>query len=494
MKQIILIILLIITVSLAFSQNQQMKMENRVDVSRWMDMKKGKNVITTVMFANSDVNEKNEIVKGNYRVCSYVNIGNKGIGKHIIFKFVNEEFIHPGTTYNIPHRDISIYGDSFRIKSINGYNKIFNKKKISNGSLQGNAEVKLSKDSAIITFNIDKLDEYRENISFKIKKQNLNKFEITIPDIHAEFPGGVKGFILFIEKNIIYPQEAIKTGIQGTVFTDYIIDRDGRVSHAKILRGIGGGSDEEVLRVIHQMPQWEPAKVEGVKVKEHIKTRFRFIISNGGCGSSDKDEIKICYMMPTLNRNVEENVNKYRMEEKNGVIKEYQGNVIVRFDSTIDKTTRIVKEYYKNANIESIYTYKNHRSDGKQREWWENGNKRFEGEYKDNTCIGIHYYYMYDNGTIEKVIDYKKHKFKKFDKEGKIKTEGRFNKRCRAKGKWRYYKNGVIFEKVRVRDGWIKGKRKIYEEKTGKYIRTKKYNSKEWRQGEWIPCRVVELM
>lgn len=72
-----------------------------------------------------------------------------------------------------------------------------------------------------------------------------------------------KEMLMFIYKNIKYPATAREKGIQGTVYVKYKIDEKGYVSNATIEHGIGGGCDEEVLRVVNSMPRWTPAQKDG---------------------------------------------------------------------------------------------------------------------------------------------------------------------------------------------------------------------------------------
>ncbi len=72
-----------------------------------------------------------------------------------------------------------------------------------------------------------------------------------------------KEMLMFIYKNIKYPVAAREKGIQGTVYVKYKIDEQGYISRAIIEHGIGGGCDEEVLRVVNSMPRWTPAKKDG---------------------------------------------------------------------------------------------------------------------------------------------------------------------------------------------------------------------------------------
>ena len=81
-----------------------------------------------------------------------------------------------------------------------------------------------------------------------------------------EFPGGDAALWIF-SKNLIYPNIARENGIQGRVIASFIVEKDGSISNIQIVRGIGGGCQEEVLRLISTMPKWKPAKHQGVVVR-----------------------------------------------------------------------------------------------------------------------------------------------------------------------------------------------------------------------------------
>ena len=91
------------------------------------------------------------------------------------------------------------------------------------------------------------------------------------------YPGGERALLEYVAKNIKYPQIARETGIQGRVFVGFVVEPDGSVSNVKILRGIGGGCDEEALRVIKSLPKWKPGKQRGkaVRVSYQIPVVFK---------------------------------------------------------------------------------------------------------------------------------------------------------------------------------------------------------------------------
>ncbi len=93
-----------------------------------------------------------------------------------------------------------------------------------------------------------------------------------------EFEGGNAGLMNYVAKSIVYPEIAKEVGAQGTVYVSFVVNEVGKVESAKVLKGIGLGCDEEVLRVINKMPQWKkPGKNGGhaVKVRFNIPVAFR---------------------------------------------------------------------------------------------------------------------------------------------------------------------------------------------------------------------------
>ena len=82
-----------------------------------------------------------------------------------------------------------------------------------------------------------------------------------------EFPGGKDSLYAYIARNIVYPEAAKKEKIEGRVFVTFVIEKDGQVSSAKILRDIGGGCGEEAIRVVKNMPKWKPGTQRGKPVR-----------------------------------------------------------------------------------------------------------------------------------------------------------------------------------------------------------------------------------
>ncbi|MCF6171582.1 MAG: energy transducer TonB [Bacteroidales bacterium] len=93
-----------------------------------------------------------------------------------------------------------------------------------------------------------------------------------------EFPGGMSELYVFLQKNVKYPPIAKESGIQGRVFVNFVVEKDGSISNVKVLRGIGGGCDEEAIRVVKSMPKWKPGKQRGKPVRVSFNLPIKFTL------------------------------------------------------------------------------------------------------------------------------------------------------------------------------------------------------------------------
>lgn len=105
-------------------------------------------------------------------------------------------------------------------------------------------------------------------------------FPIDAIETYPEFPGGQEAFMKFLRKNLRYPGLAIESGVQGKVFLSFIIERNGDLSHIKVLRGVGSGLDEEAVRVLTKSPKWKPGIQNNQKVRVAYTLPINFSLSN----------------------------------------------------------------------------------------------------------------------------------------------------------------------------------------------------------------------
>jgi TonB family protein len=116
---------------------------------------------------------------------------------------------------------------------------------------------------------------YNLPISFKLSDQEKDTI-YNVVEVMPAFPGGNEALFSYLSKNIKYPENAKKEGINGRVFINFIIEKSGKVGEVKLLRGIGGGCDEEAMRVVSEMPNWKPGLQDGqpVRVSYNIPIKF----------------------------------------------------------------------------------------------------------------------------------------------------------------------------------------------------------------------------
>ena len=92
-----------------------------------------------------------------------------------------------------------------------------------------------------------------------------------------EFPGGMAECMKYLGKNVKYPEDCKKEGVDGRVIVQFVVYEDGSIKDAKVVRGIHPSLDKEALRVVEGMPKWKPGKQDGkaVKVKYTIPVSFK---------------------------------------------------------------------------------------------------------------------------------------------------------------------------------------------------------------------------
>lgn len=98
----------------------------------------------------------------------------------------------------------------------------------------------------------------------------------TVVEEMPTFPGGDEKLFEYIQKNIKYPAIARENGISGRVYLTFVVDKEGRIKDVRLLRGIGGGCDEEAMRVVRSMPDWKPGRQNGrsVQVQYNLPVNF----------------------------------------------------------------------------------------------------------------------------------------------------------------------------------------------------------------------------
>lgn len=99
----------------------------------------------------------------------------------------------------------------------------------------------------------------------------------TIVEEQPDPLGGMAAFYQYVNKNIDYPNQAKRMNVEGKVFVQFVIDKDGSITEVKAIKGIGAGCDEAAVKVISGAPKWKPGKQRGrpVKVRMILPITFK---------------------------------------------------------------------------------------------------------------------------------------------------------------------------------------------------------------------------
>jgi TonB family protein len=116
------------------------------------------------------------------------------------------------------------------------------------------------------------------NYDFDINETNKPHHDNKDIDETAEFNG--KDFTAFLASKIVYPPRAYKYLIQGKVYVQFLINEDGSISNALVVRGLDKDLDKEALRIIRNMPNWKPARKDGEPVPMACTFPVVFIIED----------------------------------------------------------------------------------------------------------------------------------------------------------------------------------------------------------------------
>ena len=132
----------------------------------------------------------------------------------------------------------------------------------------------------------------RKNVSLKVALMMLvllfsfmtstaqtkkNDMVFDVVEVMPQFPGGQIAMLQYLMKNIKYPEQAMKEGIQGRVTVSFIVEKDGSISDVKPVLSVHPLLNKEAVRVVKSMPKWSPGKHNGkpVRVRFNLPVMFK---------------------------------------------------------------------------------------------------------------------------------------------------------------------------------------------------------------------------
>lgn len=103
----------------------------------------------------------------------------------------------------------------------------------------------------------------------KMEEEETDKIFVIVEQTAAP-RDGMASFYKYVSENIKYPAPALRMGIEGRVFVQFVVDKDGSLSNFDVIKGVGAGCDEEAIRIIKNSPPWSPGKQRGKPVRQRM--------------------------------------------------------------------------------------------------------------------------------------------------------------------------------------------------------------------------------
>ena len=136
--------------------------------------------------------------------------------------------------------------------------EVANDKEIDN-DIKVNLDIEANEETKVAPVNIQVQQE-------PIKEEKAEQI-FTIVEDQPTPKGGMAAFYEYVAKHMEYPAQARRMNIEGRVFVQFVVDKDGTLTDVKVLKGIGGGCDKEAVNIIENAPKWNPGKQRGRPVK-----------------------------------------------------------------------------------------------------------------------------------------------------------------------------------------------------------------------------------
>lgn len=122
--------------------------------------------------------------------------------------------------------------------------------------------------------------EITEDMPIVVEEPEEEEQIFQVVENQPEFPGGMAELMKFLQKNIKYPSICQEQGIQGRVIVQFVVNTDGSIVDAQVMKPVNPYLDKEALRVVSIMPKWKPGEQRGKKVRVRFTLPVTFRLSN----------------------------------------------------------------------------------------------------------------------------------------------------------------------------------------------------------------------
>jgi tonB family C-terminal domain len=214
--------------------------------------------------------------------------------------FVLKETETSKTIYLDSQEDIASFKQNNKTVTIEGFVKDSSQKPIQGAiiSIQGTGRKVLSDEIGLFRIEAD----YNHPITIRAERMGNRLLNITTflqhPDepytvimyrknstrIYSvveempEYPGGMKAFVNYLKRKLVYPPQAKKENLEGVVAVQFVVEKDGRITSPTVVRSLRADMDSAALTAIRNMPNWIPAREHGMRVRCKYSVPVQFKI------------------------------------------------------------------------------------------------------------------------------------------------------------------------------------------------------------------------
>ena len=122
--------------------------------------------------------------------------------------------------------------------------------------------------------------EITDDVPIVVEEPEREEEIFQVVENQPEFPGGVGELMKYLQKNIKYPTICQEQGIQGRVIVQFVVNSDGSIVDAQVIKPVNPHLDKEAVRVVNAMPKWKPGEQRGKKVRVRFTLPVTFRLSN----------------------------------------------------------------------------------------------------------------------------------------------------------------------------------------------------------------------
>jgi len=214
--------------------------------------------------------------------------------------FVLKETETSKTIYLDSQEDIASFKQNNKTVTIEGFVKDSSQKPIQGAiiSIQGTGRKVLSDEIGLfrieadynhpITIRAERMENRSLNITTFLQhpdepytvimyRKNSTRIYSVVEEM-PEYPGGMKAFVNYLKRKLVYPPQAKKENLEGVVAVQFVVEKDGRITSPTVVRSLRADMDSAALTAIRNMPNWIPAREHGMRVRCKYSVPVQFKI------------------------------------------------------------------------------------------------------------------------------------------------------------------------------------------------------------------------